>query len=147
MLCCSLPQAFLVDTINIAGSGSKTRASIKTSPPGDVLDASVLFDGLLTRSWPVLRLVPRRYPLVWRKGVLNGYSSTRVSLWDSRMFGRVLSRVLKRVLVQAGGGAQEDARRVHQPHGRDDHHGAQAQAQPRVFGEGGAAGGAGGGAG
>ena len=25
------------------------------------------------------------------KGVLNGYSSTRVSLWDSLMFGRVLS--------------------------------------------------------
>ena len=31
----------------------------------------------------------RRYPFVWRKGVLNGYSSTRVSLWDSLMFGRV----------------------------------------------------------
>ena len=30
-----------------------------------------------------------RYPFVWRKGVLNGYSSTRVSLWDSLMFGRL----------------------------------------------------------
>ena len=30
------------------------------------------------------------YPFVWRKGVLNGYSRTRVSLWDSLMFGRVL---------------------------------------------------------
>ena len=29
------------------------------------------------------------YPFVWRKGVLNGYSSTRVSLWDSLMFGRL----------------------------------------------------------
>ena len=31
----------------------------------------------------------RRHPFVWRKGVLNGYSSTRVSLWDSLMFGRL----------------------------------------------------------
>ena len=31
----------------------------------------------------------RRYPFVWRKGVLNGYSSARVSLWDSLMFGRL----------------------------------------------------------
>ena len=30
-----------------------------------------------------------RYPFVWRKWVLNGYSSTRVSLWDSLMFGRL----------------------------------------------------------
>ena len=30
------------------------------------------------------------YPFVWVKRVLNGYSSTRVSLWDSLMFGRVL---------------------------------------------------------
>ena len=33
------------------------------------------------------------YPLVpfcMGKGVLNGYSSTRISLWDSLMFGRVL---------------------------------------------------------
>ena len=30
------------------------------------------------------------YPCVWVKGVLNGYSSTRVSLWGSLMFGRVL---------------------------------------------------------
>ena len=37
-----------------------------------------------------VRLSTRRYPFVWGKGVLNGYSSTRVSLWDSLMFGRVL---------------------------------------------------------
>ena len=29
------------------------------------------------------------YPFVRGKGVLNGYSSTRVSLWDSLMFGRL----------------------------------------------------------
>ena len=29
------------------------------------------------------------YPSVWGKGLLNGYSSTRVSLWDSLMFGRL----------------------------------------------------------
>ena len=34
----------------------------------------------------------RRYPFVWRKGVLNGYSSRRVSLWDSLMFGRLAMR-------------------------------------------------------
>ena len=34
--------------------------------------------------------VPRGYPFVWRNGVLNGYSSTRVSLWDSLTVGRVL---------------------------------------------------------
>ena len=39
---------------------------------------------------PSFALSTRRYPFVWRKGVLNGYSSTRVSLWDSLMFGRVL---------------------------------------------------------
>ena len=30
------------------------------------------------------------YPFVCFVGVLNGYSSTRVSLWDSLLFGRVL---------------------------------------------------------
>ena len=35
-------------------------------------------------------VVPLTYPFVWRKGVLNGYSSTGVSLWDAPMFGRVL---------------------------------------------------------
>ena len=39
---------------------------------------------------PSSALSTRRYPFVWGKGVLNGYSSTRVSLWDSLMFGRVL---------------------------------------------------------
>ena len=29
------------------------------------------------------------YPFVRGKGVLNGYSSTHVSLWDSLMFGRL----------------------------------------------------------
>ena len=52
----------------------------------------------------------RRYPFVWRKGVLSGYSSTRISLWDSLMFGRLAmgfanvragTRVLMLVLVQA----------------------------------------------
>ena len=47
---------------------------------------------------------------VGRKGVLNGYSSTRVSQWDSLMFGRLGmgfanvragTRVLMLVLVQA----------------------------------------------
>ena len=33
--------------------------------------------------------LPLEYPFVWRNGVLNGYSSTRVSLWDSLMFGRL----------------------------------------------------------
>ena len=51
-----------------------------------------------------------RYPFVWREGVPNGYSSTRVSLWDSLMFGRLAmgfanvragTRVLMLVLVQA----------------------------------------------
>ena len=37
-----------------------------------------------------VRTSTRRYPLVWRKGVLNGYSSTRISLCDSLMLGRVL---------------------------------------------------------
>ena len=50
------------------------------------------------------------YPFVWGKSVLNGYSSTRVSLWDSLMFGRLAmgfanvragTRVLMLVLVQA----------------------------------------------
>ena len=35
-------------------------------------------------------LVHLEYPFLWGKGVLNGYSSTRVSLWNSLMFGRVL---------------------------------------------------------
>ena len=39
---------------------------------------------------PSFALSTRRYPFVWVKGVLNGYSSTRVSLWDSLVFGRVL---------------------------------------------------------
>ena len=63
-------------------------------------------------------LSTRRYPFVWGKGVLNGYSSTRVSLWDSLMFGRLAmgfanvragTRVLMLVLVQAvarGGGTR-----------------------------------------
>ena len=34
-------------------------------------------------------IVPFRYPFVRGKGVLNGYSSTRVSPWDSLMFGRL----------------------------------------------------------
>ena len=38
---------------------------------------------------PSSALSTRRYPFVWRKGVLNGYSSTRVSLWDSLMLGRL----------------------------------------------------------
>ena len=49
---------------------------------------------------------------MWGKGVLNGYSSTRVSLWDSLVFGRLATtmgfatvradtRVLMLVLVQA----------------------------------------------
>ena len=59
---------------------------------------------------PSSRPSTRRYPFVWRKGVLNGYSSTRVSLWDSLMFGRLAmgfanvragTRVLMLVLVQA----------------------------------------------
>ena len=50
------------------------------------------------------------YPFVWTKGVLKGYSSTRVSLWDSLMVGRLAMgfanvwagiRVLMLVLVQA----------------------------------------------
>ena len=50
------------------------------------------------------------YPLVWMEGVLDGYSSTRVSLWDSLMFGRLAmgfanvragTRVLMLLLVQA----------------------------------------------
>ena len=49
------------------------------------------------------------YPFVLQKGVLNGYSSTRVSLWDALMFGRLAmgfanvragTRVLMLVLVQ-----------------------------------------------
>ena len=53
----------------------------------------------------------RRYPFVWRNGVLDGYSSTGVSLWDSLMFGRLAmglanvragTRVLMLVLVQGG---------------------------------------------
>ena len=39
---------------------------------------------------PSFALSTLRYPFVWLKGVRNGYSSTRVSLWDSLMFGRVL---------------------------------------------------------
>ena len=39
---------------------------------------------------PSSALSTRRYPFVRRNGVLDGYSSTRVSLWDSLMFGRVL---------------------------------------------------------
>ena len=35
--------------------------------------------------------VPLGTLFAWRNGVLNGYSSTRVSLWDSLMFGRVLA--------------------------------------------------------
>ena len=55
----------------------------------------------------------RRYPFVWLNGVLNGYSSTRVSLWDSQMFGRLAmgfanvrasTRVLILVLVQGRSG-------------------------------------------
>ena len=34
--------------------------------------------------------VPLSTPFALRKGVLNEYSSTRVSLWDSLMFARVL---------------------------------------------------------
>ena len=50
------------------------------------------------------------YPFARDKGVLNGYSSTRVSLWASLMFGRLAmgfanvragTRVLMLVLVQA----------------------------------------------
>ena len=42
-----------------------------------------------------------RYPFVWRKGALNGYSSTRVSLRGSLMFGRLaigFANVFGRVL-------------------------------------------------
>ena len=51
-----------------------------------------------------------RHPFVWERGVLNGYSSTRVSLWGLLMFGRLAmglanvragTRVLMLVLVQA----------------------------------------------
>ena len=58
---------------------------------------------------PSSALSTLRYPFVWMKGVLNGYSSTRVSLWDSLMFGRLAmgfadvragTRVLMLVLVQ-----------------------------------------------
>ena len=38
---------------------------------------------------PSFALSTLRYPFAWRKGVLNGCSSTRVSLWDSLMFGRL----------------------------------------------------------
>ena len=59
---------------------------------------------------PSFALGTRRYPFVWRKGVLNGYSRTRVSLKDSLMFGRLTmgfanvragTRVIMLVLVQA----------------------------------------------
>ena len=59
---------------------------------------------------PSSALSTRRYPFVWVTGVINGYSSTRVSLWDSRVFGRLAmgfanvragTRVLMLVLVQA----------------------------------------------
>ena len=43
----------------------------------------------LTGPGPSFALGTRRYPFVWRQGVLNGYSSTRVSLWDSLVFGRL----------------------------------------------------------
>ena len=55
-------------------------------------------------------IVPLRTLLYGQKGVLNGCSSTRVSLWDSLMFGRLAigfanvragTRVLMLVLVQA----------------------------------------------
>ena len=39
---------------------------------------------------PGLYLVPLSILLCGDKGLLNGYSSTGVSLWDSQMFGRVL---------------------------------------------------------
>ena len=38
---------------------------------------------------PSFALSTLRYPFVWGKGVLNGYSSKCVSLWDSLMFGRL----------------------------------------------------------
>ena len=40
---------------------------------------------------PVLRprLSTLQNPFVWRRGVLSGYSSTRVSLWDSLLSGRL----------------------------------------------------------
>ena len=59
---------------------------------------------------PSFALSTLEYPFVWVNGVLNGYSSTRVSLWDSLMFGRLAmrfanvragTRVLMLVLVQA----------------------------------------------
>ena len=34
-----------------------------------------------------MQVTTLEYPFVRRRGVLNGYSSTRVSLWDSLMFG------------------------------------------------------------
>ena len=64
---------------------------------------------LVEFSAQVRALVPFEYPFVWENGVLNGYSSTRVSLWDSLMFGclamgfanvRAGTRVLMLVLVQ-----------------------------------------------
>ena len=47
--------------------------------------------------------VPIEYPFVWRKGLLNGYSSTGVSLWDSLMFGRVLEYSCRQ--LSFGGGS------------------------------------------
>ena len=43
----------------------------------------------LVNRGPSFALSTLRYTFVWGKGVINRYSSTRVSLWDSLMFGRL----------------------------------------------------------
>ena len=57
------------------------------SRPLDISPMLGKFGGTL--AGPSFALSTLRCPFVWMKGVLNGYSSTRVSLLDSLMFGRL----------------------------------------------------------
>ena len=58
-------------------------------------DAHQLYSQITWRFYDIYFGPPSRglstlvYHFVWGKGVLNGCSSTRVSLWDSLMFGRL----------------------------------------------------------
>ena len=60
------------------GASSTTQDAEPTKEPGTAAPG------------PSFALSTLKYPFVWRKGVLNGYSGTGVSLWDSLVFGRVL---------------------------------------------------------
>ena len=78
----------------LRAENDELRAKVRKLSSGDVPQPLHTFEtDVLISALAEARPSPRRVPLgaffVWTKGVLDGYSSTRVSLWDSLMFGRL----------------------------------------------------------